>query len=93
MHADAGRFRRDRAKRDQGTQKHEAGEDREMTAHDGLLHDFVRVPVGVSLSKAGSADPVISGPAGSAIFGIEPEPMALSSRAAPNHPAAHPTKC
>ena len=58
MHADAGRFRRGRAKRDQGTQKHEAGRGQETTAHDGLLHDFVRVPVGVTIAKAGSTDPV-----------------------------------
>ena len=58
MHADAGRFRRGRAKRDQGTQKHEAARGQKMTAHDGLLHDFVRVPVGVAIAKAGSTGPV-----------------------------------
>ena len=44
MHADVGRFRRGRAKRYQRTQKHEAARGQKMTAHDGLLHDFVRVP-------------------------------------------------
>jgi hypothetical protein len=93
MHADAGRFRRGRAKRYQRTQKHEAARGQKMTAHDGLLHDFVRVPVGVAIAKAGSTDPVVSRPARPAIFGIKPVPMALSSRTAPFHPAAHPTKC
>ena len=44
MHADAGRFRRSCVKRDLGTQKQEAGGGRKTAAHDGLLHDFVRVP-------------------------------------------------
>jgi hypothetical protein len=43
-----------RTRRGQGTQKHEAARGQEMTAHDGLLHDFVRVPVGVAIPKAGS---------------------------------------
>src|SRR5437870_3873672 len=88
MHADAGRFRRGRAKRGQDTQKHEAAHRRETTAHDGLLHDFVRVAV----PRAGSAGPAISRPARPAIFGIEPEPMALSSRTAPLRPAAPPNQ-
>src|SRR5207253_791744 len=54
MHADAGRFRRGRAKSDQATtQKHKAGMRQEATAHDGLLHDFVLVPVGVAHSESG----------------------------------------
>jgi len=94
MHADAGRFRRGRAKSDQATtQKHKAGMRQEATAHDGLLHDFVLVPVGVAISKSGSNDPATSRPARPVIFGIEPVPMALSSRTAPFHPAASPTKC
>jgi hypothetical protein len=77
MHADAGRFRRGRAKAGQAAQQHEADRERETTIHDGLLHDFVRVPVGVAIAKAGSTDPVVSKPARPAIFGIEPVPMAL----------------
>src|SRR5437870_12960995 len=61
--------------------------------HDGLLHDFVLVPVGVTIREAGSTDLLGSGPTRPAIFGIEPVPMALSSRTAPFHPAACPTKC
>jgi hypothetical protein len=91
MHADAGRFRRGRAKGDQAAQKHEAGRAGETTVHDGLLHDFVRVPVGVTIPETGSTDPHGSRRARTAIFGIEPAPMALSSRTA--HPAASPTKC
>jgi hypothetical protein len=69
------------------------GGKRETTDHDGLLHDFVLVPVGVAaIPKADSTDPVIkAGKIG--YFGIEPEPMALLCRTAPFHPAAHPTKC
>jgi len=93
MHADAGRIRRSRIKRDQGTQKQEAGGGQETAVHDGFLHDFVGVAIGVALGKAGSTGWLISGPARPAIFGIEPEPMALSSRTAPFHPAARPTKC
>jgi hypothetical protein len=54
MHADAGRFRRGRAKGGQAAQQHEAGREQKTTVHDGLLHDFVRVPVGVAIPKAGS---------------------------------------
>ena len=54
MHADAGRFRRGRAKGDHAAHKYEAGGERETTVHDGPLHDFVRVPVGVAIPKAGS---------------------------------------
>ena len=93
MHADAGRFRRSRIKRDQGTQKQEAGGGQETAVHDGCLHDFVGVAVGVALRKAGSTGRLTSGPARPAIFGIEPEPIELSSRTIPFHPAASPTKC
>jgi hypothetical protein len=93
MDADAGRFRRGRAKRDQAAQKHKASGRRETTDHDGLLHDFVLVTVGVIIPKAGSSGRLISRPARPAIFGIEPPPMALSSRTAPFDPAARPTKC
>ena len=93
MHADAGRFRRGRAKSDQATtQKHKAGMRQEATAHDGLLHDFVLVPAGVAFPKAGLTDPVTSRAARPVTFGIEPVPMALSSRTALFHPAASPTK-
>src|SRR6185295_19054796 len=78
MHADAGRFRRGRAKRYQRTQKHEAARRQKMTAHDRLLHDFVRVPVDVAIEKTGSTGPVVSRPARPAIIGIKPVPMALS---------------
>jgi len=84
MHADAGRFRRSRIKRDQGTQKQEAGGGQETAVHDGCLHDFVGVAVGVALRKAGSTGRLTSGPARPAIFGIEPEPMALSSGQSPS---------
>jgi hypothetical protein len=50
MHADAGRFRRGRTKRDHAAPKHDAGGGRETTVHDGLLHDFVLVPVGVTIA-------------------------------------------
>jgi hypothetical protein len=83
MHADAGRFRRSRIKRDQGTQKQEAGGGQETAVHDGCLHDFVGVAVGVALRKAGSTGRLTSGPARPAIFGIEPEPIALSFRTRP----------
>ena len=56
LHADAGRFRRGRAKCDHATKKHEAGGGRKTTAHDRLLHDFVLVPVGVTIREAGSTD-------------------------------------
>src|SRR6478736_1210011 len=84
IHADAGRFRRSRIKRDQGTQKQEAGGGQETAVHDGLLHDFVGVAVGVALRKAGSTGWRIYGPARPAIFGIEPEPIELSYRRSPS---------
>jgi hypothetical protein len=93
MEADAGRFRRGRAKRDQATQKHEAGRGRKQLRMTASLHDFVLVPVGVTIPEIGSTDPPGSRKARTAIFGIEPVPMALSSRTAPFHPAACPTKC
>jgi hypothetical protein len=90
MHADAGRFRRGWAKGDQAAQKREAGRGRKRLS---LLHDFVLVPVGVTIPETGSTDPLGSRKARTAIFGIEPVPMALSSRTSPFHPAASPTKC
>jgi hypothetical protein len=64
----------------QGRAAHEAGRERETTIHDGFLHDFVRVPVGVESRFDRSA---VSKPARPGIFGIEPVPLALSSRTAP----------
>jgi hypothetical protein len=50
--------------------------------HDSLLHDFVRVAGDAAISNAGSTRTAASRPASPAISGIEPVPMALSSRTA-----------
>lgn len=92
LHANAGRFRRDLPQHDQSTHMKEASDGRETTVHDGPLHEFVLVPVGVWFGEASSTHRLGSKPARTAISGIEPMPSALLWRPLPSHPAASRTK-
>src|SRR5689334_620248 len=65
---------------------------REVTAHDGFLHDFVLVAVAVIIQKP--VRPTVGiATVRTVTSGIEPGPIALSCRSSPFHPAARPTKC